>query len=96
MKKVKTCEEAVNKLESHFLDPRAERVNDEVWEELSFEFVKKKGLFLKKSTIHEAVLEDVINQISELADMRTGPASDSIIYAKTLSSVRGTDAFKEI
>lgn len=77
---VKYIGEAVNRLQDHFLDPRAKKVNDEVWEQLSFEFLKKKRVFEKQSSTHEVVLEDVINQISEL--MRRGPADESVIYAK--------------
>lgn len=40
--RVSTFEAAIVALESHFLDERARRVNDEVWNELTFNFIKKK------------------------------------------------------
>lgn len=37
-----SSERAIAALESQFLDIRARRINNEVWEELAFEFIKQK------------------------------------------------------
>ena len=46
----------IDSLETHFLGNRAKHVNDEIWEELSYEFVKKKLSSENAPITHEAVL----------------------------------------
>jgi len=89
-------EDAIQLLECHFLDDRAKRVNDEVWLELTFKFVKSKRIMLNKEVSHESVLNDLLNQVSELADMRTGSGSEADVMAKTISAVREVDAFSHV
>lgn len=54
-------EDAIQMLEEHFLGERAKRVNDEVWLELSFEFVKSSRQIHGKDTTYEGVLNDFLN-----------------------------------
>ena len=82
-----TIEEAIDILENHFLGQRARRVNDEIWSEISYEYVKKKSAAENKSSFHEAVLSELLTQITYLSDIRTGPGSDNIIMAKTIAAV---------
>lgn len=89
-------ERALFTLESHFLDMRARRVKNEVWDELTFLFVKQKRAYNQLSTTYEDVLKDLSTQIIELSDMRIGSHSDADTIAKTLSSVRGIPAFEGI
>ncbi len=49
--------EAIQLLESRFLDGQAERVNDEVWLELTFSFVRNKWMMLEKEVSHEKNLK---------------------------------------
>ena len=78
------------------MDDRAKRVNEEVWLELTFDFVKSKGENLNKEVTHEAIFNDLLNQISGLADMRTGSGNSADVMAKTISAVRGVDAFSHV
>ena len=61
--------------------------------ELTFDFVKSKWKHLNKEVTHEAIFNDLLNQVSELADMRTGSRNSADMMAKTISAVRGVDAF---
>ena len=63
--------EAIDALEAQFLDKRALRINDEVWAELSFQFVKQKRLADKLPARHEQVLNELLRQIVELGRMGT-------------------------
>ncbi len=94
--KVLSADETITALEKHFLDKRARRVNDEIWAELSFEFVKQKRLVDKLAARHEHVLNDLLRQIVELGDMRTSHIGEDDIMAKTLSAVRDVAAFAGI
>lgn len=71
-------------------------MNDEVSMELRFDFVKSKRSMKNLDVSHEAVLNDLMNQISELVDMRTGSGSDSEVMAKTISAVRDEEEFAHI
>jgi len=89
-------EDAIQLLECHFLEDRAKRVNDEAGFELTFNFVKSKRIMLNTEVSHESDLNDLLNQISELADMRTGYGSDEDVMAETISEVREVDAFSHV
>eukprot|EP00171_Calliarthron_tuberculosum_P022600 IDg22600t1 len=91
--KAKSAEDAIDRLEIHFLSNRAKRVNDEVWNELSFKFVKQKREFEKLPSTNEACLNDLLAQIGDLADMRTSPANDAVVTAKVIAAVRDIDTF---
>ena len=80
----------------HFLGNRAKRVNDEIWEELSYEFVKKKLSSENAPITHEAVLGHLLAQITDLSDIRTGPGSDNIIMAKTIAAVRNENIYSVV
>lgn len=64
--------EALQMLESTFLNERAKRVNDDVCMELSFHLVKLRRASRNKQTTYSKVLTDLCTQISELSDIRTG------------------------
>ncbi len=89
-------DETIQLLECRFLDHRAKKVNDEVWLELMFNFVRKKRMMLNKEVSHESVLNDLLNQVYELDDMRTGSRSDEYIIAKALSAVREVDEYSYV
>lgn len=74
--RVRNIGDAIRDLESQFLDKRALRVNDEVWEELSFEFIEQKCMVDKLSTRYECMLNELLKQINEVSDMRTGSKVD--------------------
>lgn len=92
----RSVSEAIELLEKQFLNIRTRRVNDSQWHELSFKFVKSKREFDGKSTSYADVLSDLLNQISELADMRTGPGSETVSASKIIESVRGVSDFDGI
>lgn len=94
--RARSVEEAVEMLEKQFLNVRTRRVNDSEWHELTFEYVKSKRSFEEKSVTHADVLTDLLGQISELSDMRTGPGSDTAIMSKTIEAVRGESVFDGI
>lgn len=79
-----------------FLDYRPKRVNDGIWNDLTLEFVKQKRSYKKLETSHEECLIELLSQITQLADMQTGPGSDVVIMTKTISSVRDVDAILHI
>lgn len=89
----KSADEAIENLEKHFLGQRAKRVNDEVWHELSFQFVKQSREMKGISISNDEVLNDLFVQITNLSDMRTGPGSDDIVCGKIISSVREVRIF---
>eukprot|EP00171_Calliarthron_tuberculosum_P022068 IDg22068t1 len=89
----KSIEDAIERLENHFLSNRAKRVNDEIWNELSFQFIKQKREFEKLPKTNEICLNDLLAQIGDLADMRTGPGDEAVITAKTIAAVRDIDTF---
>ena len=89
-------DEAIDLLEAHFLGHRARRVNDEIWDNLSYDFMMKKYGTENKTIRHEAVLKDLLCQIADLADIRTGPGSDTIIMAKTIAAVRNIDVYSVV
>ena len=91
-----TAEDAISALESQFLDKRARRVNDAVWSELTFEFLRKKREVDNQSTRYQDILADLLTQISELGEMRTGSRTDDDIMSKTLDAVRNVRAFEGI
>lgn len=82
--------EVIDLLEAHFLGHRAKRVNDDVWDELSYQLVASKRKQEGKSATHEDILGDLLDQVADLADIRTGPGCDSIIMAKSIAAVRLT------
>ena len=86
-------DESIDLLEAHFLGDRAKRVNDEVWHELSFHYIKRRREQDGKTSSFESILDDLIIEIADLADIRTGPGSDAVIMAKTLQAVRDVKAF---
>lgn len=90
------AEEAIDLLESHYLNHRAKRVNDEVWDCLTYEFVRRQRSARGHSTEHEKTLSDLIERTTDLSDMRTGPGSDQVIMAKTLATVRGVSIYQTI
>ena len=92
----KSPQEAIEMLEKHFLGQRAKRVNDETWEELSYKFVRQKLEYEKKNANHESCLNFLITQITELADIRTGPGNNTTVFAKIISATRDEPTFKEI
>lgn len=89
----KSAEDAIDQMEAHFLSNRAKRVNDEIWNELSFKFVKKKREFDKLPSTNEECLNDLLSQIGDLADMRTSPGNDSVVTAKVIAAVRDIETF---
>lgn len=89
---IATCaDEAIDLLGNRFLGHRAKRVNEEIWDELTYNFVLKKRSASGFLVEYERVLSDLFEQIADLADMRTGPGSDSIIIAKTISAVQNVE-----
>ncbi len=89
-------ENALQILESQVLGHRAKRVNNEVWNDLSSDFVKQSRSFKKLSSTNDDILSDLINQISDMSDMRTSPGSDEIIMGKLISSVRSNAIFSVV
>ena len=85
--------EVIDLLEKHFLGHRARRVNDEIWDELTYQMVKNELMSDQKSTAHANVLGVLLDKIANLADIRTGPSSDTIVIAKTISAVRNVDIY---
>ncbi len=83
--------EALKILVFYFSDDKAKHVNDDVWLDFRFDFIKSKHLVNKRNVSDEAVLVDLPNQISELSDMRTGYSNSSDILTKTISAVRDTE-----
>lgn len=86
----------IDLLEVHFLGHRAKRVNDEIWDELMYNFVQQKRCSSGLSVEHGRVLSDLLEQISDFTDVRTVPGSDSFIIGKTISAVRNVDIFKVV
>lgn len=93
---VASADDAVHMLEIHFLGKRAKRVNDEIWHELSFDFVKKQRASRQQSNTFIDVLNDLIDQIINLSDMRTSAGSDDVIIEKVLFSVRQESTFSVV
>lgn len=71
--KATSVEEVLQQLESQFLSARVKSVNDQVWEQLTFNFVLQKRKFEKKIVTFQLALRDFTTEISELADMRGWP-----------------------
>lgn len=92
----KDIAEAIDMLENQFLGHRAKRVNDEVWNELSFDFVRKTRESKQMTITNEETLNDLFVQITNLSDMRTGPGSDIIVIGKIISSVRDIPIFSVV
>lgn len=92
----RTVAEVIDLLEAHFLGHRARRVSDEIWVSLSYEFVKKKRGAEKATITHEHILADLLEQIADLADSRTGPGSDTIIMAKAIAAVRDIGVYSTV
>lgn len=91
-----SVEEVMDLLSAQFLGHRAKRVNDEIWNDLNYSFVKKQREFEKKAASHSDILSDLLERIADLADIRTGPGSDVIIIAKTISAVRDIKEYKVV
>lgn len=89
-------EVAIDMMQRHFLDKRASRVNDELWNSLSFDTVKQKRSYERKSKAHGEILNDLLKQGSLLADTRTGTLSPNDTMAKIITAVRQVPAFREI
>ena len=88
-----TVGDVIDLLEDHFLSQRAKRVNDDIWSEISYHSVKKRREKENKSVLHEYVLSDLIDQVKDLSDIRTGPGNDSILMAKIIPSVRNVSIY---
>lgn len=84
---------AVRLLESHFLDDRAKRINNGIWMELSFDSVKSVECSQSQEVTYEAVMNDLIARMSELADIHTGSGDSVEIMAKTIAAVRRVEVF---
>lgn len=71
-------------------------MNDEVWSELTFEFVKSKRESNSLVVIHEALLNELNTEIADLAYIRTGSSTDTDIMTKTIAAVRDVEAFTHV
>ena len=58
--------------------------------------MKWKRTLHEKSVTFEDCLNDLLREIAELSDMRTGPGSDVVIMAKTISAVRDIETFAPV
>lgn len=83
-------------LEARFFDDRAKRVNDEIWRDFNFKMVKKSRSSRGQDSCYEAVLSDLITQISVLSDNCTGSGNTAEIMAKTKASVKSLAAFSPV
>lgn len=79
---------------SHFLDNHAKRVNDDVWLELSFDLLKLKRAANNENIAHEKILNESYTQISELTNIGSGSDNLSDVMARTVTAVRGFEAFE--
>ena len=97
VKKKATCaDDAIDRLEQHFLGLRARRVKEEVWEALTFEFVKQSYAYKIESITNEAILNSLMEQVTELANIRMSPRTDEVVSGKIIAAVKKTDTFKVV
>lgn len=91
-------EEVAESTESadHYLGKRVRRVNDKVWMDLSFDYLKSKRNSKGLDSSYEEVLNELITAISELSDLRTGSSMETDIIAKTIASVRDIEVFAHV
>lgn len=59
----RTAEELITVLEYQFLDYKARRVNDAVWAQINFDFLRKERESKVLETTHISVLADLLMQI---------------------------------
>lgn len=76
-----------------FLDNRAKRVSDDKWLELSFEMVEISRVSPSTEAAHEKVLNDLIAQIIEIANIRTSSGHSTEVMAKIIATLRGMRVF---
>lgn len=83
-------------LESHFLDDRAKRVNEGIWVEIKFDLVKSVRSFKDHNNCNESILNDLITQISDLSDIRTGSGYLIEVMANTIAVKRRLNALAPV
>lgn len=89
-------EHGLQLFEDTFLEECPKRVNDDVWSELSLDFIKLKPASKNEEVTHEKKLNGLCTQILKLAKIRTGSGHSSDVTAKTSAAVRGVKVFKLI
>lgn len=57
------------KLKNNFLDEKARSVNQNIWNKLSFDIVKNNRIAKQLSVANIDVLNDMLNQITDLTDI---------------------------
>lgn len=71
-------------------------MNEKVWLELKFDFVKWKRTVHQKEVTCKSVLIYLLRQISELANVRTGSDNFSDVTVKIISKVREVKGFSHV
>lgn len=69
-------------MENHFLDEKAERVNDFVWLEQTFELAKSESVSRNEEATYKDVLSDLRSRISKLFDIRMSFGNFLILWLK--------------
>ena len=94
--KATSPDDAIERLEKHFLGRRTRMVNDDVWDALTFDLVMQTRVFKKESTTNEDALNDLVDQVSDLSDIRSSPGSELVRAAKIIAAVKDCDIFKVV
>ena len=71
-------------------------VSDEIWNSLTFSFMKKSREYTEVVSTYEATLFDLLTQIQDLSELRTGSSTETIHVAKLIASVREESVFASI
>lgn len=81
---------------STFLDDRPMHVSDDIWMKLSVQLFRTTRASRDQYTTQEMVSNDLIGQISEMINSRTGPADLAEVTAETIAIVRSLEVFSSV
>lgn len=87
-------DDALQISENHFSDDHVKRVNDVVWLVLTFDLIYLKRASRNEGVAYEKIVSELLTQILQLADIRTGSGYASDVSTKLIAAVRGVEAFE--
>lgn len=89
-------EDAVSMLENHFVAPRSYRMNDALWNALTFGTVKQKLSYDGTNVTNESITQELINEVMNLHSIRSLKSDDSTVMNKLISAVEYVPFFNHL
>ena len=93
MKHSKIAEAAIKQFEDHFLNLRARRANNDIWNALYYPDMRLELLRTKSSVIHKGCFGKLLETLLDLRDLRTGIVGEAALVGKLIAAVQKEEIF---